>query len=158
DPNPPEADLARTLGDDMVEIPGRRALVLLPAGTDPARRFLRALINGAPAMRRSLVAASGDAIAFNDIFRDRDLASDIRALPVPLVLFTHQAPTGAWEKRGGQPPTPYSSAEDQILAEQVIPSLALAAFPEEGQRTLVADADELKEQLLPRRGRLFRPT
>jgi hypothetical protein len=70
----------------------RQPLLILPGASGPARRFLVALRRASPDESRRFVVATGDAIAFNTIFRDRNLAWPIQDLPFRLVLFCHRNP------------------------------------------------------------------
>jgi hypothetical protein len=67
-------------------------LLVLPGAPQPARRFLRALINMSPADGHRFVVATGDYIDFNTIYRDRRIAWPILDLPVTLVAFCHRNP------------------------------------------------------------------
>ncbi|HEV8059498.1 MAG TPA: hypothetical protein VGP68_06480, partial [Gemmataceae bacterium] len=70
----------------------RQPLLILPGASGPARRFLVALRRASPDEARHFVVATGDAIAFNTIFRDRNIAWPIQDLPFRLVLFCHRNP------------------------------------------------------------------
>lgn len=78
----------------------RRALLVIPAASQPARRFLLALRRASPSEARRFVVATGDAIAFNTIYRDRNVAWPIQDLPFPLVFFCHRNPV---DPRAGFP-------------------------------------------------------
>lgn len=93
-PNRREAEVARRLGERISNHPNqKRPLLLLPAVAQPARRFLRALMHnvsleGGP----RIVVATGDAIPFNIVYRDRRVAWPIQDLPFHLVFFCHRNP------------------------------------------------------------------
>ena len=70
----------------------RQPLLILPGEAAPARRFLVALRRASPDEARRFVVATGDAIPFNTIFRDRNIAWPIQDLPFRLVLFCHRNP------------------------------------------------------------------
>jgi hypothetical protein len=70
----------------------RQPLLILPGASGPARRFLVALRRASPDEARLFVVATGDAVAFNTIFRDRNIAWPIQDLPFRLVLFCHRNP------------------------------------------------------------------
>src|SRR5207302_175475 len=70
----------------------KRPLLVLTGQSAPSRRFLRALVRSAPGMARQFVVATGDAIAFNNVYRDRGVAWNVQDLPVPLVFFCHHNP------------------------------------------------------------------
>src|SRR5207253_6398146 len=61
--------------------------------SQPARRFLRALLRRDPVESRRFVVATGDAIAFNTVYQDRNIAWSIQDLPFALVFFCHRNPT-----------------------------------------------------------------
>src|SRR5579871_467943 len=93
-PNRWEVEVAGQLMEKKLrEYPNqRRPLLVLPAATQPARRFLRALARFAPMEARRFVVVSGDSIAFNTLFRDRNFAWPIQDLPFSLVGFFHRNP------------------------------------------------------------------
>ena len=92
-PNRWEVKAATEMMETMDRYPQqRRPLLVVPAQTQPARRFLRALVREAPVQARRFVVATGDAIAFNTIYRDRNIAWQIQDLPFTLVLFCHRNP------------------------------------------------------------------
>lgn len=101
-PNAREAAVAEQI---LKQLPpdGQRTLLVLPTVSAPARRTLRALVQGNPTVGRQLVAVTGDGIGVNTFFRDRDFAWPVRSLPVPVVLFTHADPF-AWDVPGSRPP------------------------------------------------------
>ncbi len=80
-------------------------MLVLPTVSAPARRTLRALVQGNPTVGRQLVAMTGDGIGVNTFFRDRDFAWPVRSLPIPVVLFTHADPF-AWDVPGEPPSAP----------------------------------------------------
>src|SRR5260370_10580222 len=73
-----------------------RALLILPTVPQPARPMLATLTGAMPDLSRPQLAVNGDGIAFNNVYRDRDLVWNVRRAPVPLVFFTHQNPV-AWD-------------------------------------------------------------
>ncbi|QJW95362.1 hypothetical protein [Frigoriglobus tundricola] len=60
---------------------------------------------GEPRRARRLVAITGDGIPVNALFRDGEFAWPVRAIPVPLVLFTHTDPLD-WDEPGSTCPRP----------------------------------------------------
>jgi hypothetical protein len=70
----------------------KQPLLIVPGASGPARRFLVAMRRASPDEARRFVVATGDAIAFNTIFRDRNIAWPIQDLPFRLVLFCHRNP------------------------------------------------------------------
>lgn len=138
--------------------PTERSLLVLPTTPPPARRFLRTLCEAAPLADRRLVAITGDGIGMNVIYRDGEFAWPVRALPIPLVMFTHNSPF-AWDEPGGPaPPTGYAlrppnSTEDALhfteLGRQVIDAAFAPGSP------LVQRADVFAERLRSRTPRFF---
>jgi hypothetical protein len=137
-----------------------RPLLILPAATQPARRFLRALVRFAPVEARRFVVATGDAIAFNTVYRDRNFAWPIQDLPFSLVFFCHRNPVDAAAgfplEQGTRAAEPYGSSshlqgtEDVLLYADILEALVQAGFNMSGSRasaTLPANADELKNRL-----------
>jgi hypothetical protein len=77
-----------------------------------------------------MVVANGDAINFNSVYRDRDLAWNVQDLPLPLVFFAHRNPidakAGFGEKRGDM--IDRSSTSDVLLFRDIFEALVLACF------------------------------
>jgi hypothetical protein len=65
-----------------------------------------ALAQGTPGASRRLVAVTGDGIPVNALFRDGEFAWPVRAIPIPLVLFTHTDPFD-WDEPEVAPPHGY---------------------------------------------------
>jgi hypothetical protein len=98
-PNRFEAVVAEYLMDELENLrnhgPQRQPLLVLSGQTQPSRRFLQALVRISPLKARRFVVVSGDAIAFNTIYRDRRVAWPIQDLPFSLVVFAHRNPMDA---------------------------------------------------------------
>lgn len=147
EPNPREA---MAVGLFLAKNPSFRdqpQLLALPAGTQPARRFLRALCRRAPMEVRNVVVVTGDAIAFNNIYRDRDVVWNIQDMPVPLVFFSHRNPIDAragFGQKDAAGQTANTGTQDLLLQRDIVEALVFAAFQNGG---LVADADGLLERL-----------
>jgi hypothetical protein len=122
---------------------GHRSLLVIPTVSAPARRTIRALVEGDPKIGARLVAITGDGLSVNTFFRDRDYAWPVRSLPVPIVLFTHANPFG-WDLPGVSvaPPLGYelippkqgevrSTTEDIHLFARLAEILTNAVFPED---------------------------
>ena len=138
----------------------RRPLLVLPAATQPARRFLRALVRFAPVEARRFVVATGDAIAFNTIYRDRNFAWPIQDLPFSLVFFCHRNPVDAGVgfplehalravESGATGPSP-PGTEDLLLYVDILDALIQASFSAgagQASPALPANADALKSKL-----------
>jgi hypothetical protein len=138
----------------------RRALLVLPAATQPSRRFLRALVRFAPEEARHFVVATGDALAFNTLYRDRNFAWPIQDLPFSLVCFFHRNPVDS--KVGFLPENPNRASdaddggqasvgtEDLLLYVDMSDALIQAAFCGASGKissTLPSSADQLKTKL-----------
>ena len=144
-----------------------RALVVLPTSPPSARRFLRTLCEAAPLAERRLVAVTGDSIGMNVIYRDGEFAWPVRAMPVPLVMFTHNSPF-AWDEPGGPVPPPGAelrppnSTEDALHFAELGRHMIEAAFPppaeqkpETTQSGLARRADVIASRLKGRWPRFF---
>jgi hypothetical protein len=138
--------------------PGIRTVLIIPTASAPARRTIRGLVQGNPAIGHQLVAVTGDGLGVNVFFRDRDFAWPVRSLPVPFVQFTHADPFG-WDSPNGQvaPPPGYeltppqpgaarSSTEDIRLFTRMAQVVTTAAFPE-GSTTLANNPDVVANRL-----------
>jgi hypothetical protein len=165
EPNRWEAEAAERLMDDLDRHEGRlQPLLILPAMPQPARRFLRGLIRTGPRNAENLVVATGDAVDFNTVYRDRRLAWPIQDLPFALVFFCHRNPVDpvAFEphRRGAVPAEPQpdgrssTGTQDLLLYRDIAEAVAEAAY--HGGR-LTATADALREHLADAKGRDGRP-
>jgi hypothetical protein len=139
-----------------------RPLLVLPAATQPSRRFLRALVRFAPVEARHFVVATGDAIAFNTLYRDRNFAWPIQDLPFKLVCFCHRNPVDSSvgfdlkkAERGAElnnsGPTPARTddllgTEDLLLYMDILDALVQASFCK-GSAALPANAKDLRGKL-----------
>jgi len=123
-------------------------LLLLCGQSQPSRRFVRALARLSPMQTRHFVAVSGDAIAFNTVYRDREVTWPIQDLPCKLIFFCHLNPVEekrlSKETRFSRNDPAASGTEDLLLARDIVAALVQA---NEGDRPC-ADADELRERLL----------
>jgi hypothetical protein len=158
-PNPREARFAQQFLANVGTFRDHNQMLVLPTTSQRARRFLRMLCSMAPMDLRNLLVMSGDAINFNNIYRDRDLAWNILDLPVPLVFFSHRNPinqaAGFGQKMENYVST--TGTQDLLLYADILNSLLQAAFQ---NQTLTADADVLKQRLQLTRwdkGRIFNP-
>ncbi len=167
-PNRTEAEIT----DDILEsLPpeGERTILVIPTVSAPARRSIRSLVEGNPTIGRRLVAVTGDGISMNTFFRDQEFAWPIRALPVPLVLFTHADPFG-WDRPGVgvAPPAGYelaaprmgavrSTTEDIRLFNRLARIIARGVFPD-GQPDAPRDADAVTKRLHKLEPAFFDPT
>ena len=153
-PNREESQWASQLMDDLTKQPDScRPLLVLSGQLQPSRRFLRALARLDPNVIPRLVATTGDAVSFNTIYRDRNVAWPIQDFPCDLILFAHRNPVagdagfqrvarGAEQGMGSGPGS--TGTEDVLLYADMIEALTFTAFHD---KKLVADADEMREQL-----------
>jgi hypothetical protein len=142
-PNRYEAEAALNVLNDLDRYPlPRKPLLLLCGQSQPSRRFVRALARLSPMQARQFVAVSGDAIAFNTVFRDREVTWPIQDLPCSLVFFCHLNPIEEKHFRKDDPAA--SGTEDLLLDRDLGVALLLA---NSGDRPC-ADADELRRRLL----------
>ncbi len=154
-PNRWEAESAKRLMETKLDrYPGqRRPLLVMPAASQPSRRFLRALVRNAPAEARRFVVATGDALAFNTVYRDRNVAWPVQDLPFPLVFFCHRNPVN--QAVGFQPEnstrpaevsetgSPLTGTEDLLLYMDILEALVQSAAAGSG---LPRDAEELRQR------------
>jgi hypothetical protein len=148
-PNPPEALAINTFfASDNPLLQGNRELLVLPTGTERARRVLQALANRAPVDVRNLVVLSGDSITFNSVYRDRDVAWNIQDLPVPLIFFSHRNPinraAGFRPHGDDRDPAAATGTQDLLLYRDIMEAVVQAAGLPGGT---LGDADHLREGL-----------
>jgi hypothetical protein len=147
-PNSWEGQAAEFLLDGLRDAPLQRQVLVLPASAGPARRVLRAVTGVRPLAGRSLVAVTGDSININNVYRDADIVWNSRALPIPLVFFTHQNPV-AWDNAESNaepaPLLPPNGTDDVLLHRDLVRLLVEGAFGVNNSRPgqLLASADEL---------------
>lgn len=128
-PNRPEAEMAEKLMDELSRHPAqRRPLLVLPAGAQPARRFLRGLMRIAPAEAERFVVVTGDSIDFNTIYRDRNLTWPIQDLPYDLVLFCHRNPVDQFAFRPADGSEAATGTEDLLLFADLVEAVVRGAF------------------------------
>ncbi|HMP58090.1 MAG TPA: hypothetical protein PKD86_01945, partial [Gemmatales bacterium] len=151
EPNPPEAEAIQKLVDEAASLPElKRALLFLPGEVKPTRRVLRSLVQAAPALAPRFVVATGDAVDFNVIFRDRHLAWPLQELPCTLLLFCHRNPVqdaagfAARTGRGRDLAATSSGTHDLLLYADVGAALVEATFAD---RKLLGDVDQVTNRL-----------
>jgi hypothetical protein len=172
-PNPQELLAVERLLKDLLTEPDGRPFLIVPAGTQAARRLLQTLTATAP-QTRNVVVLTGDSISLTSVYRDRDFAWNIQDVPVPLVFFSHHHPMD-WEGLAPNPglvaklllalaprhavpwltiiPTPAdfgtTNATDSLLLNvSILDKTMKAAYrPTAGRPQLVADAEILRERL-----------
>lgn len=154
-PNRWEEDAAHELVEQLAQRPWQQhPLLVLPATSQPARRFLHGLQRSSPRLPGRFIVATGDAIALNTVYRDRELTWPIQDLPYSLVFFCHRNPVDAQagfvaEGEGGQATDPNQGAastgtEDLLLYLDCVAGLVQAAY-HDGQ--LCSKPDVLAERL-----------
>jgi hypothetical protein len=149
-----ETSVAERLIDMYPRASQKQPLLVLPANSQPAQRFLRALARAAPTEATRFVVATGDAIDFNTIYRDRAIRWPIQDLPFRLVFFCHQnpvdpvafAPETDQDTASVPSPTQRSSTgtQDLMLYEEIVGTILEAAFR---GPSLASTADELVESI-----------
>jgi len=149
-PNTFEARSVRYLLEELrrpeaMEQMPRRPLLVVTGQIGPTRRFVRELARWDPNLARRFVVASGDAISFDHVYRDRRITWPVQDLPVVLVFFSHRNPVdaGAGFLAEGHPkatPSSTSSTASLRLYQDIIDALILAA-PQANH------AEELREGL-----------
>jgi hypothetical protein len=152
-PNRAEEQAGIELLDDLAQHKQQRPLLVVPATSQPCRRFLRGLRKTAPVAARRFTVVTGDSIEFNKIYRDHNLTWPIQDLPFKLVFFCHRNPVdkdmgfrelgdvGRYDPDQG---SPTSGTEDLLLFIDVVETIVKAAGAENG---LVQNADELADRL-----------
>lgn len=145
----------RLMGEKFQNHPAQKRplLVLSAAAQGPARRFLRGMMRESPTQARRFVVATGDGLAFNTIYRDRNIAWPIQDLPYDLVFFCHRNPVdadaGFRPQRSARPSEPgqgvfSTGTEDLLLYVDIVKTLVHAAH--QGAR-LPQTGDELRQRL-----------
>jgi hypothetical protein len=127
DPNPAEQEVMARILPDLASHPDDRALLVLPAVTQPARRAIRAFAADSPLIGQRLVAVTGDGVSFNTVFRDADVAWPVQELSIPLVFFAHQDPV-AWDSETGEGLDRRSATDDVLLFADMIQVIAEAIY------------------------------
>jgi hypothetical protein len=147
-PNPVEAHAIDSFFDSNPLLSGDRELLVLPTATERARRFLRTLANQGPDLMSNLIVLSGDAITFNNVFRDRDTAWNIQDMPVPLIFFSHRDPinvaAGFRPEPGPQDPSAPTGTQDLLLYRDIAEALVQAVTRD---RSGLASADQAVKAL-----------
>jgi hypothetical protein len=152
-PNRAEEQVGIELLDELAQHDQKHPLLVVPATSQPCRRFLRGLRKTAPVASRRFTVVTGDSIEFNRIYRDRNLTWPIQDLPLKLVFFCHRNPVdrdmgfreldevARYDPDDG---SPTSGTEDLLLFTDVVETVVKAARTGDG---LVRGADELAARL-----------
>jgi hypothetical protein len=134
-PNPSEQQVVGIYLNDTPWFRDQHQLLAVPTGTHRARRFLRTLCRHAPKETRFVLAITGDAITFNQVYRDRELAWNILDMPIPLIFFSHRNPVD--ETAGfGQPLQSTgrintTGTQDLLLLRDIIEAVVQAGWRDE---------------------------
>ena len=157
-PNQYEAQVVDEVLNDLEQDRDRqrRPMLAVTGQATPSRRFLGELARTAPAQARRLLVATGDAVSFNTVYRDRRVTWPIQELPFPLVFFCHYSPIDAdagfrpegdgprETEAAGERDVSATGTEDLLLDGDIVEALA-QAFARDGKPP--ADAAELSERL-----------
>jgi hypothetical protein len=132
----------------------KHSLLIVAGQTLPTRRFLRELARTEPRSARAFVVATGDALAFNTIYRDRLMTWPIQDLPFSLIMFSHANPVdagagfrphAAGQTRGETVgDSGATGTEDVLLFAEIIGAAARGSGVANGR---LADAPRLAERL-----------
>lgn len=147
-PNPREEMAVGLFLANSARRGNQRELMVLPTGTQRARRFLRTLCRRAPSELRDIVVANGDSISFNSLYRDRDHAWNVQDVPVPLIVFSHRDPIDPASGFAAKDPVTgrvdNTSTQDLLLYRDLVEAFVLAAF-HDGR--LLSNPDEILARL-----------
>jgi hypothetical protein len=111
-----------------------RPLLVVAGQSQPSRRFLRALNVNLAAWERRFVIATGDTLAFNTVYRDRNITWPIQDLPFPLVFFCHRNPVSSAsgfepdQSSGRVQSASSSGTEDLLLFKDIVRALLQTSF------------------------------
>ena len=166
-PNQYEAEVVGQVLNDLEQDRDRqrRPMLAVTGQATPSRRFLRELARTSPAQARRLLIATGDAVSFNTVYRDRRVTWPIQDLPFPLVFFCHYSPIdadagfraeGAGPREtevGGERDMSATGTEDLLLDGDIVEAL-VQAFQREGKPP--PDSAGLSERLAAIRRRRAR--
>jgi hypothetical protein len=132
-PNRYEAKSANDLLESAQGLTQQRPLLIVTGQTAPSRRFLRALERTNSTFARKFVVVTGDALAFNTLYRDRQVAWPIQDLPFRLVSFCHYDPVDPAagfrphpDPADGEGDASATGTEDVLLYGDIVEALALA--------------------------------
>jgi hypothetical protein len=142
-PNEKERLTTREFNEYNLNHKDQLQLVALTTSAQRAQRWLRTVEPRlTQSRRRNLVVVSGDAISFNNIYRDRRITWNPEDLHVSLVLFAHRNPVdaaaGFRRQQADEPSASSTGTDDLLLHRDVLESVLLAAHQD--GRLLDADA------------------
>ena len=151
-PNLQEEETAKRITIELRNLPPQRSMLILPAATQPARRLLQAIVERSQLLSRRLVVVTGDGIPVNALLRDGDFAWRAGALPVPLVLFTHNDPI-AWDDGVRWPRGESNTTEEFMHFAEMARIIGESCFSPSGG--LVNRSDDLIVRLRDRQPAFF---
>ncbi len=154
-PNPQEEETAKRIAVELRGLPPQRSMLILPAATQPARRLLQAIVERSQRLSRRLVVVTGDGIPVNALLRDGDFAWRAGAMPVPLVLFTHNDPI-AWDDGIRWPRGDSNTTEEFMHFAEMARIIGEGCYPPSGG--MVDRSDDLIARLHDRRPAFFDST
>jgi hypothetical protein len=136
-----ETQVATQVSEEMTRHRGqRRPLLVVTGQAQASRRFLKAVERLDPDRARRLVVATGDAIAFNTVYRDRRIAWPIQDLPLALVFFCHYNPV--------DPAAGFQPASEGVLRPRPPLDLSDAPPPKTPERSHGSTATGTEDVLL----------
>jgi hypothetical protein len=159
-PNSSEEEALRDLLGQLNARAGlgqRQPLLVVCGQTVPSRRFLRDLAQRDPQLARRCVVVTGDALAFNTLYRDRETGWPIPELPYRLICFCHQNPIDASAGFREQPNVRpaydsvdprgvrASGTDDKLLYTDIVEQVTDAAL--RSGRSGRVNAEELRQRL-----------
>ena len=155
-PNLQEEEAAKRIALELRGLPPQRSMLILPAATQPARRMLQAIAERSQRLTRRLVVVTGDGIPVNALLRDGDFAWRAGALPVPLVLFTHNDPI-AWDDgiRWPRGPGSDSNTTEEFMHFAEMARIVIGGCYPSPTGELVTRSDDLIARLHARRPAFF---
>lgn len=146
------------VGGDLLDLAEQRKqsrpLLVVTGQVAPSRRFLHGLALTAPEQARRFVVVTGDAIAFNTVYRDRQVAWPVQELPFKVVFFCHHNPIDpdagfrpvpeARESPAELGSTASTGTEDVLLYGDIVEAVVQAFRRDDNP---CADAGELGQRL-----------
>lgn len=135
-PNPREEMAVGLYLANNARFRDQHQLLALPTAAQRARRFLRTLCRRAPTEVRNAVVLTGDAISFNNVYRDRNVAWNIQDMPVPLVFFSHRNPidaaAGFGKTESGSAHGNATGTHDLLIHADILRAILLAVVDDAG--------------------------
>jgi hypothetical protein len=160
EPSPEEQNAVGTFLGRLKVTP--HSFLVLPTQTVRMRRFLINLRERSPLDARNLVILNGDGIAFQSVYRDREVVWNLFNLPYSLVFFSHRNPIDhaagfTWKEDDRKdvalqfPQQTTTGTQDILLYRDIFEALVYAAHE---QGALLGDAERLRDRLRATRWRV----